>query len=116
MIKKEPKPFAFIRKSDGAIFIKHPTKKHWVLKDLFEKHNQEGWPYWTTDLFKSYAADGVFEVLFSKYGVELTSNYYRCQKEWEELKIKKWEFDNNECYYCHMPKHVCLCSHDDEDD
>lgn len=112
-------PVAFVRISDGEIFIPHPDKrkkKRWVNKIMFEEYNQDGYFGWNTKLFSLYVVDGSFEPVFFNWQIPRVANFYRLQKEFKEAKIAYEEYETGCCHYCKMPLHVCLCSHDDDDD
>ena len=107
------KSYVFIRISDGTIFTQHPRiDNRWVHKEMFDKHNQEGWEHWTTELFTNYVIEGSFDVAFIEEAKKL-SEFYKKQNEYKKDIIKKQEKETGECYYCFFPLHNCTCSHDD---
>lgn len=107
------KPRAFIRKSDGEIFEPHPEKPNLVQRSYYEKFGEgcPGHKHWTIESFLNMPDD--FEPVWSKYDIEVYSDYYRLQDEFEQAKIKYQEHKTGICSGCGMALHVCLCSHDD---
>lgn len=113
----KPKPFAFIRKYDGEVYVPHPKKKNrWINKTSYDQFGLDGYEHWNTDTFENLVHEGYFEIAYTKYAMTTLSTFYRLQTELEEAKIKKLELETNKCYYCGMVLHNCLCSHDDDDD
>jgi hypothetical protein len=110
-----PASKAFIRCSDGEIFIPHPgVEGRWLSKRMYESNSvNEGWSHWTTKLFMRLVSDGSFEVVWSKYDIETYSDYYKKQRDFNEAKRKYNEAKTGICEGCGMTLHVCLCSHDD---
>ena len=103
---------AFIRKSDGDIYVRNPEiKDGWISPNSLS--GSLGWPSWTTNLFMSYVSNGEFDVAFTEEAKTLLSNFYKAKKKAEEAKIKNYEVNTGECYHCKMILHNCLCSHEE---
>lgn len=55
--------YAYIRISDGDVFIKHPyLENRWVNENSLKKFGQLGYETWTTELFDKFVEDGVFTI------------------------------------------------------